>query len=179
MAVGRLEQSARQTLRSNFLFKSLNDGEVVALEQELVLETFSTGTAIVHEGDPAGVLYLVLDGGVNVMKTNGQFLAMLGAGGFFGEMGLFTDGALRSADCIAAMPTTCAVLSKATLDRFCDTHAQTGVKIYRAIIKSLAERLQATSADLAVLMGTHVKAQRDVASVVEKAKQARAKKETG
>jgi CRP-like cAMP-binding protein len=94
-------------------------------------------------------------------------------------MGLFTEGSLRTADCIAASPTTCAVLSRATLDEFCDTHPPTGLKVYRAIIKTLAERLQTTSADLAMLMGTHVRSQRDVADIVEKAKQARTRKKDG
>ena len=45
-----------------------------------------------------------------------------------------------------------------------------GVKIYRAIIQTLAERLQSTSADLAMLMSAQVRKQADVSKLVEESK---------
>lgn len=160
----------RQVLHENFLFSTLADGELDALASQLWLEEFSAGATIVHEGEAADALYLVVQGGVNVAKQNGQFLAYLGRGGFFGEMALFTEGATRSANCIAALDTTCAVIRKEALHRFCEERPETGIKIYRTIIRTLSERLQATSADLAMLMGAQVRQQDAVSKMVEQAK---------
>lgn len=157
----------QRALRSNYVFESLNDGEIEALAEHVWLERIPGGSLIVREGDEADALYLVVDGGVNVTKATGQFLAYLGREGFFGEMALFSDGAKRSATCSAAMDTTCAIVRKDVLHYFCETRPQVGIKIYRTIIRTLAERLQATSADLATLMGTQVKSQTVVSSIVD------------
>ncbi len=124
--------------------------------------TFVAGATIVGENDPADELFLVVEGGVNVVKRGGQFLAYLGRGGFFGEMALFTQALRRTADCVAADATTCVVIGASVLASYCDSHPASGLKIYRAIIRVLSERLQATSADLAMLMSTHAHPQDDV-----------------
>ena len=77
---------------------------------------------------------------------------------------------MRSANCVAATPTRCAVIGKSALHDFCELHPQIGVKVYRAIIETLAERLQSTSADLAMLMSAQVRSQREITKVVEKVK---------
>jgi len=167
-------ESIRDALLGNFLFSSLDQEEAEALVAAVEIATYATGNTIVREGDVADSLYLVVAGGVNVLKANGQFLAMLGVDGFFGEMGLFSEGATRTADCVAAMDTTCAVISKETLHHFCDNHPTTGLKIYRAIIRALAERLQMTSSDLAMMMAARVKTQADISDMVARARAAKA-----
>ena len=161
------------SLRQNFLFSSLTDVEIDALAAELWVDQIPAGGLIVREADVADALFLVLAGGVNVTKANGHFLAYLGPGGFFGEMGLFMEGSQRSANCIAAVHTTCVVVRRETLDKFCMERAEAGMKIYRAIIRTLAERLQATSSDLAILMGTQVRPQATVSKMVEEARERR------
>ena len=44
---------------------------------------------------------------------------------------------------VAAMATTCLIVDKAVLDEFCSREPAAGNKIYREIIRVLAERLQA------------------------------------
>jgi len=160
----------QRALKANFVFDKLDAGEIEALAEHVWLERIPGGSLIVREGEEADALYLVVDGGVNVTKANGQFLAYLGREGFFGEMALFTEGAKRSATCVAAMDTTCAVVRKDVLHYFCESRPQAGIKIYRTIIATLSERLQATSADLAMLMGTQVKSQSTISAIVEQAR---------
>src|SRR5690606_13308863 len=124
--------------------------------QELWVEMLPEGSLVVREGDEADALYLVISGGVQVRQKD-QFLSYLGPGGFFGEMALFTEGLKRTAHCVAGTDTTCVVIRKDVLHQFCDREPKAGLKIYRAIIRALSERLQATSADLAMLMSTQVK----------------------
>jgi len=60
---------------------------------------FSDGEYIVHQGDAADCMYVIDSGVVEVVgRTDGRevSLALLGAGEFFGEMGLF-EGGVRTA----------------------------------------------------------------------------------
>lgn len=165
-----LTKRAFAIARDNFLFESLTDLELELLMEAVRVVTFAPGAVIVKEGERAHELFLVVDGGVNVVKQGGQFLAYLGRGGFFGEMALFSKTARRSADCVATADTVCVVIDDKVLENFCDKHPQSGLKITRSIIRVLAERLQATSADLATLMRTQAQAQQDVDRWVAAAK---------
>lgn len=168
-----LDPATRDVLHENFLFHALERAELDGLLHHVWHEDYASDQRIVTEGEVADALYLVVKGGVNVTKASGQFLAYLGRAGFFGEMALFADGAKRTAHCTAAMPTRCAVVRKDHLEAFCNEQPEAGLKIYRTIIRTLSERLQATSADLAMLMATQVKPQADINSLVEKAKSKR------
>lgn len=155
-------------LRKNFLFAQLDDDELKSLSEVVQEEDYREGEFVVKEGDMGTGLYLVARGGVNVTKSlEGHFLAYLGAGGCFGEMALFLGSAIRTANCVAAMPTTCLIVDKRVLDAFCTDQPTAGNKIYREIIRVLAERLQATSADLAMLMRSQVMSQSKVSELVE------------
>lgn len=164
------DPTIREILANNFLFRDLSPEELTELTEQVWVENHPEGETIVQENAPADALFLLVSGGVNVVKRNGQFLAYLGPGGFFGEMALFIKDSQRTADVVAAEPTRCIVLSKDFVERFCHAFPETGLKIYRAIIESLAQRLQATSADLAMLMEAQVKNQEQVESIVERAR---------
>ena len=157
----------RRALKSTFLFATLSEEQLGSLAEQVWIERIPSGSVIVREGDEAESLYVVVEGGVNVLKGSGQFLAFLGPGGFFGEMALFMDQSKRSATCQATVDTTCVVVRKHVLEQFCNTRSDAGLVIYRAIIRTLAERLQNTSADLAYLMGVHVRHQSTVSAIVE------------
>ncbi|MCK5687687.1 cyclic nucleotide-binding domain-containing protein [Myxococcota bacterium] len=160
----------QDALLTTFVFESLTPQEITELTDTVWIEDFPEGTVIVQEGDLADALYIVVKGGIHVTKRDGQFLSYLGKGGFFGEMALFTEGSLRSATCTSGTETECVVVRKEDLDDFCTRNSAVGIKIYRAIIRTLAERLQITSADLAVLMAAGVKSQSGVSDAVARAK---------
>ncbi|MBI5507651.1 MAG: cyclic nucleotide-binding domain-containing protein [Deltaproteobacteria bacterium] len=161
---------AIRALRANFMFASLSDEQLAAFAGQVWFEKIPAGSVIVREGEQADSLYVVVEGGVNVLKGAEQFLAYLGPGGFFGEMALFTEQSRRSATCQATVDSTCVVIRKAVLEQFCTSRPDAGLIIYRAIIRTLAERLQTTSADLAFLMGVHVRQQSAVQELVDGAK---------
>jgi len=159
-----------RALKSTFLFATLSVEQLRSLAQQVWIERIPAGSVIVREGEEAESLYVVVEGGVNVLKGDGQFLAFLGPGGFFGEMALFMDQSRRSATCHAIEDSTCVVVRKDVLADFCTSRPDAGLVIYRAIIRTLAERLQSTSADLAFLMGVHVRRQSAVSQLVDAAK---------
>lgn len=160
----------REIIASNFMFKELSSVEIVQLTETLSEQHFTGGSVIVREGEVADALFLIVSGGVNVIKTGGQFLAYLGPSGFFGEMALFSADGIRSATVEAAEDTRCIVVHKDVIHRFCSDHPNIGIRIYRAIIASLAGRLEATSADLATLMRCQVCSQREIGTLVARAK---------
>lgn len=163
-------ETIRAKLRENFLFETLDDHQISVLMDKVWLEEIPEGSVIVREGDEADALYVVMAGGVNVTKRGGQFLAFLGPGGFFGEMALFSEGAKRTATCTSTSDTTCVIVRKPVLHQYCEDNPLAGLKIYRAIIRTLAERLQNTSADLAFLMGAQVRSQSKISNIVESSK---------
>jgi CRP-like cAMP-binding protein len=159
---------AIELLAQNFLFKQLDRVELEHLAHVVEHRNYQAGDYVLREGEMGTSLYLVAKGGVNVTKSlEGHFLGYIGRGGCVGEMALFMGSAMRTANCVAALDTTCFIIDKTVLDQFCTEHPVAGNKIYREIIRVLAERLQATSADLAMLMRTQVKSQEAVSQLVE------------
>jgi CRP-like cAMP-binding protein len=63
------------------------------------VESFSQGQVIFQEGDPGEVMYIVIEGEVDI-TVHGKVLASLGPGGILGEMALIDKDA-RSATALA------------------------------------------------------------------------------
>ncbi len=161
-----MPQGTEEILRKSYLFAKLSNEELSEVAKVLREETYEPGAYVVKEGDPGESLYLVATGGVNVTKEpDNHFLSYLGAGGYFGEMALFLPNSRRTASCVAMLKTTCLILEKSALEGFCLSRPAIGVKIYQEIIRALAERLAATSADLAMLMKSQVSKQDQVSEM--------------
>jgi LmbE family N-acetylglucosaminyl deacetylase len=79
------------------------------------VEWFPPGVYVIEQGEPADALYLILNGTVEVIqeRPTGELvhLRRMGAGEFFGELGLVRS-AVRSANVVAAESLTCLVLSR-------------------------------------------------------------------
>ena len=63
------------------------------------VESFTQGQTIFQEGDPSGVMYVVIEGEVDIVVRD-KVLISLGPGGILGEMAL-VDQQPRSANAIA------------------------------------------------------------------------------
>jgi CRP/FNR family transcriptional regulator, cyclic AMP receptor protein len=61
---------------------------------------YPAGTTVFAQGDPRDVMYVVLDGEVDLQRS-GQTVATVSAGALVGEMALIDKGAPRSATAIA------------------------------------------------------------------------------
>ena len=62
-------------------------------------ETFSAGQIIFSAGQPGEVMYVILEGEVDI-QASGKVLETLHSGGMFGEM-VLVDGEPRSAEAVA------------------------------------------------------------------------------
>jgi CRP-like cAMP-binding protein len=140
----KLSQMARDTLFS-VLPPKLADGLIgqartVALTPDQML---------FRVGDACDGCYHVIDGllkvAVELPSQRERILAILGPGGFIGELSLM-DGAPRSASVVALKPSKLYFISRAEFDAFATAHPE----IYRHIADLLARRLRDNSATLAL-----------------------------
>lgn len=109
---------------------------------------FPEGAELMHQGDKADCLYVILAGRVSVVREHPHLstpivLAHLGSGEIVGEMGLL-DGEPRSATVIAVEDTVTVAISGGVLSGFIAEHPD----MYGSLSRVLSKRLRATN-DLA------------------------------
>jgi small-conductance mechanosensitive channel/CRP-like cAMP-binding protein len=96
------------------LFRSLSDEEKQQLAKRLRSTPFVRGEAMTRQGNQAHWLYLIIEGEAEVGITidgKSERVALLGAGDYFGEMGLMT-GEPRTATIVALTDVRCYRLDK-------------------------------------------------------------------
>lgn len=113
-----------QVLAGTALFQAFPPTQLEPLAARLKSRSYTKGTYIFHEGDPGNVLYIMGTGQVKIahLGRGGEEVvyAILLPGDTFGELALFEDGALRSADAQATEPTECLALDREPFLRFLD-----------------------------------------------------------
>jgi small-conductance mechanosensitive channel/CRP-like cAMP-binding protein len=83
--------AAAARLASIDLFASLSEAERLALSAAADDQLFAAGEAIVRQDAPGDSMFVVLAGRVRVtLDPSNQEVAVIGAGGFFGEMSMLT-----------------------------------------------------------------------------------------
>jgi CRP/FNR family cyclic AMP-dependent transcriptional regulator len=123
------------------LFGGLDPDGLAAVGGAAVEVEFPAERVIARAGEIGSGLFVVADGQVRVVR-DGEVIAHLGAGDFFGELSVL-DGAPRNATVIADVPTTC--LALATWDAERVLREQPGVAL--AVLRVLARRLRAATED--------------------------------
>jgi len=123
------------------LFRSLDETSLATVAEAAVEVEFPAERVIAREGEIGTGLFIVADGAVRVVR-NGQVIARMGPGEFFGELSVL-DGAPRNASVIADVPTTCLALATWYAERV--LREQPGVAL--AVLRVLAARLREATAD--------------------------------
>ena len=98
----------------------------------------SAGAKIVEKGKGGVGFYLILEGTAEVIRE-GEKLAELGAGNFFGELSVI-DGAPRTADVVAMTDTNCLVITQWAMKSLIENHPE----IAQGMLDELVRRLRAT-----------------------------------
>ena len=108
-------------------------------------------STILQEGETGDYMLMVIDGEVDIFKTNllggQQYLTSVKAGATLGEMSMI-DGAPRFATCIALRNSTLGVLTRDNMGRIIHDKPQLGSKILIKLVTLLSQRLRQTSAQL-------------------------------
>lgn len=123
------------------LFTGLDEAGMAAVSGAAVEVDFPAGRMIAREGEIGTGLFIVAGGRVRVVR-DGQAIAHLGPGEFFGELSVL-DGGPRNATVIAEEPTTC--LALATWDAERVLRDEPGVAL--AVLRVLAGRLREATSD--------------------------------
>ncbi|MEE8593578.1 MAG: cyclic nucleotide-binding domain-containing protein [Candidatus Bipolaricaulota bacterium] len=127
-------------LKNTPLFARTSEKSLESMIKSAVIKTVSSGDKVVQEGQGGVGFYLILDGKAEVIKE-GEKLAELETGNFFGELGVI-DGLPRTADVVAVTETKCWILSQWAMKSVIENHPEVAL----SMLEELARRLRATDA---------------------------------
>jgi CRP/FNR family transcriptional regulator, cyclic AMP receptor protein len=136
--------------RSKF-FADFTRDDVERLTKFMQVYRASPGQSIIHEGDVDDYMILIIEGRVEIVKTDSQGdhrpMTAVGAGATLGEMSMI-DGEPRFASCVAVDSTTFAVLSRDNMVKIILEEPGLGSKILIKLVTSMSQRLRSTSSNL-------------------------------
>lgn len=125
-------------LRRVSLFRDLGQDYLYGIARHARQVQSEPGEVLVREGEPGQQLIVILEGNVRI-ERNGQTVARMQDGDFFGEMALL-DGQTRSATVIADSPASLVVLDKVMFDSLLDADPTLTRKLLLAVVTRLRER---------------------------------------
>lgn len=129
-------------LRNIPLFSGLDEGELERLSRVSARRRAERGEFIVRAGESTDSLYVLLSGRAKVTNSDEEgreiILAFLGAGEFFGEMGLL-DGSPRSADVVAQEACELLVLGKEEFQRCLKDNFKVALRLMQMLVQRLRE----------------------------------------
>ncbi len=136
------------TIQELDFFADFSDAELWEIVRACTWQEFSAGEAVIREGEMDDSFFILLDGAVEVRKSN-VFVGLLQAGDCFGEMGYLTKAG-RSASIVARNPVSLMKIN-ATLIEQVSTECQ--LHFTRMFMKTLVRRLADTTSMLAAQSG--------------------------
>ena len=129
----------------------LTPEEAMVVVSYMMPRKIPDGTTFICEGDTSdtGYMVLLLEGEVTVesiivSRHTPVTVSVLGPGSLIGEMGL-VDGQARLASCTASTDVSCAILSRAALEKLSQENPKTAAKLMFAVSLRIAERLRETA----------------------------------
>jgi CRP-like cAMP-binding protein len=121
------------------LFNGLDDDQLGELATWFHLESQAGGTRLVGEGAP-GYTFFILTDGTAAVTSEGQSLATLGPGDFFGEIAILGDGR-RSATVTSTSPVRVLVMFGTEFRRLEAAHPEIASRIAEAMQVRVAGRV--------------------------------------
>lgn len=127
-------------LKSVPMFGGFPEDQLRVLATMVTRRSAPRGTVIMREGDPTDALYIVMSGRLKVMmgEADGKevILGILGAGEFFGEMGLIDDSP-RSATVIAIEPCELLAVGKRAFKKCLNENIALALAVLRVVVQRL------------------------------------------
>lgn len=141
-------------LKNVGLFRGLTTDQLRDLAQVCDVVFCPTGSCLYQEGDPGGVLYIIVDGVVRIdrkkSKDSSAQLAMIEAGGYFGETDFF-DGNRRTTSAIAITDTLTIRLLRQPMILLARQNPDFSLQL----VTTLSSRLREATEQIADLTKTH------------------------
>ena len=121
------------------LFAGVDQSDLVAVAGKAVEVDFPAGHVIARQGEIGTGFFLVVSGSVRVIR-DGEEVAVLGPGEFFGELSVL-DGLPRVAQVVAVEPTRCLALATWDFEQALLEHPTLAL----SILRGLATRLRSVT----------------------------------
>lgn len=117
------------------LFTGLAAAELQAVAAAAVEVEFAAERVIARQGEIGTGFFVIADGTVRVIR-DGQAIARLGPGEFFGELSVI-DGAPRNAQVVAETPARCLALATWDFERILRDTPGIALTVLRAVVARL------------------------------------------
>ena len=137
-------------LKSVPIFSSLTEEFIDSLRQNVELVRYNKGDVICRQGDIADAFYLIRIGFVKVSEDHPEgelILAYLGRGGYFGEIGLLTEGR-RVATCTALDHVEVVRIQKDDFERMMDAFPDVREKLHVVAMRHIEENKARVTANV-------------------------------
>ena len=126
-------------LRRMPLFATMSDVELTLLAARLTAHRYRADEAIIRQGERGDRFYIVHQGHVEVSRRDergiSEAINQLDRGGYFGEVALLRD-VLRTATCVATVPTELLGLSREDFDRLVKNRFAMREKLDRSVARA-------------------------------------------
>ena len=132
--------SVADTLGQLALFADLTPAQLEAVAHTHEEDVFAAGERVLRKGLSGGNFYVILEGEAAV-DLDGQQLARLGRGDFFGEISALTDEA-PTADVVAVGILRCLVIPGPQLERLLIERPQVALRMLRTEARRLRTTLE-------------------------------------
>ena len=133
------------------LFETLSLNDLRAFYHRCETVALAPGDVLIQQGVPGAALYVLTAGSLEVLKIaasgEGKVVAQLPVGSYVGEMGLVDDSP-TSAEVRAAVAGSALRIRKADFEQLLGASDRMALAIYRVFVRTLSERLRATTAKL-------------------------------
>ena len=130
-------------LKGSQLFRYFPGQDLAGIASLAAVVHLADGDTVFRQGDAGDAFYMVVQGGVRIVRGSTE-LALLGPREGFGEMAIL-DQETRSATAIAAGPTTLLRIDRDPFDRLIEQNPS----VARGIYRMLTQRLRSTLAQVA------------------------------
>jgi CRP/FNR family transcriptional regulator, cyclic AMP receptor protein len=144
----KVERNIVDVLKDVPIFEELNRREIQSIARIAYHRSYAEGEVIVHEGEAAAGMYIIVGGEVNVTKQSEDGtiirLATLGDGAFFGDVGLLDDSP-RTATVTATRDSQMVSFFRPELLGLIDSEPKLASKIIFKLAQVLGARLRFTN----------------------------------
>ncbi len=124
-----------QLLGGVALFDGIGPDGLAMVAERAVEVDFAAGRTIVRQGEVGTGFFLITTGRARVVR-DGQTIAELGPGEFFGELSLL-DGEPRIATVVAEVPTDCLALASWEFEALLESQPRLAIAILRGVARRL------------------------------------------
>lgn len=140
-----------ELLANTAIFKDLDDAELAQVARICDTVALKWDEYVFREGDEGDRLYLITKGAVRISRempgTGEEAITVLKRGACFGEMAVL-DPSTRSTDAIVDSRCELLTITRDDFEGLLTSNPTLALKVYRAIIRLLTERLRATNDNL-------------------------------